>query len=81
MPCWMSTYSVNQLNIILLHTRVTEIHKNQRATLTPLNDGAVHLKTKVPYDQLQWHMRSELHNFAQQDTDMLPDITTHQYML
>lgn len=64
----MSLYSVQQLNIILLHTRVTEIDKNQRATLTPLNDGAVPLKTKVPYDQLRPYMTSELHDFAQQET-------------
>ncbi len=42
--------------------RVTEIDKMQRATLVPLKDGAVPLKKKVPYDQLQPYMTSELHD-------------------
>ena len=42
--------------------RVTEIDKTQRATLVPLKDGAVPLKKKVPYDQLQPYMTSKLHD-------------------
>ncbi len=52
-----------------------EIDKFQRATLISLKDGAVPLKKKVPYDQLQPYVTSELHDLNTDDTTPPTDDT------
>ena len=51
---------------------MTEIDSKQRVSLISLKDNAKPLKNKVPYDQLQPCITSELHQFAE-DVQNLSD--------
>ena len=50
--------------------RVNEIDNMQRATLAPLKENSLPLKSKVPYDQLRPYKTSELHDIPEADEDI-----------
>ena len=52
-----------------------QIDKAQRVTLIPVKEGALPLKTKVPYDQLLPYTVSDLHDRATEPLNVNPVFT------